>query len=128
MIDNRVIFEGAPTGFRKTAVYLIPILSRISEMNRKGSGGSDDESSRDSKKKKRRGHGNGISALILVPTRELAEQVHREAVRLVNAPKKIKTTVFTKQVVSNAPEKQENFAERDGFDYLDSNETTVSCL
>ena len=112
MVDKRDVLAGAPTGSGKTAAYLIPILSRISELNRKGGGNDDGSGSsggNDSTKKdrSRKRHKNGIVALVLVPTRELAEQVHREALRLISSTKKIKMSVLSKQIVSVILEKQD---------------------
>ena len=47
-----------------------------------------------------------MKGLLLAPTRELAEQVHREAIRLVGS-KKVKMLVLTKQVVSGTRERQD---------------------
>ena len=121
MMDKRDVLAGAPTGSGKTAAYLIPMLSIISKLNRKSSSSSsssssDNEEKSNHKKGKKGGGNNGIIALLLAPTRELAEQVHREAVRLVGT-RKIKMTVLTKQIVSNALKKQDKLL-LNGVDFV----------
>lgn len=59
MLQNRDILASAPTGSGKTASFVIPILSKLGGPMKVG-----------------------IRALVLAPTRELAEQIHREASRL----------------------------------------------
>lgn len=57
MIDRREIICSAPTGSGKTLAFLLPIIHQLKEPKRIGS----------------------FRALILAPTRELAKQIHREA-------------------------------------------------
>jgi ATP-dependent RNA helicase DDX52/ROK1 len=59
MLQNRDVLASAPTGSGKTASFVIPILSKLAKPLKVG-----------------------IRALVLAPTRELAEQIHREASRL----------------------------------------------
>ena len=91
MISGRDILAGAPTGSGKTAAYLIPIFSLISKMK--------NGSLKANNKKQKTSSSKGILGLILAPTRELAEQIHREVIRLVGS-KIIKSTTLTKSLVS----------------------------
>jgi len=59
LLAGRDVLAAAPTGSGKTAAYLIPVLSALKSAQKRG-----------------------IRAIILAPTRELAEQIHREANRL----------------------------------------------
>ena len=60
MLEGRELLACAPTGSGKTAAFLVPIIHHLREP-RKG----------------------GYRAVIVVPTKELATQIHRECVRLV---------------------------------------------
>lgn len=57
MLDRREIICSAPTGSGKTLAFILPIIHQLKEPKRLGS----------------------FRALILAPTRELAKQIHREA-------------------------------------------------
>ena len=59
MLKRREILACAPTGSGKTAAFLVPIIHLL-----------------DSPQKK------GFRAVIVAPTRELANQIHRECVKL----------------------------------------------
>lgn len=59
MLKNRQILACAPTGSGKTAAFLLPILHHLRGLRR-----------------------DGIQAVIVSPTRELAKQTHRECQRL----------------------------------------------
>lgn len=61
-LRNRDVLAAAPTGSGKTAAYTIPLLSKLSSVTT--------------------GAGTGIKALILAPTKELADQIDREVCRL----------------------------------------------
>jgi hypothetical protein len=84
LLEGRDVLAGAPTGSGKTAAYTLPILSLISKWNKAAT-------------KKSSVH--GVLGLVLAPTRELAEQIHREVLRLIGS-KKIKSIVLTKQLVT----------------------------
>jgi hypothetical protein len=84
-ISELISFPRILLGSGKTGAYLLPILSKVSEVS----------------KASRR----GIQALLLAPTRELAEQIHREAVRL-STGKRLKICVLKKNVASNALQNQ----------------------
>lgn len=74
LLAGRDVLAAAPTGSGKTAAYLIPALSAVTGATEDSEGGG--------RKKSSASGGPKIRALILAPTRELAEQIHREAVRL----------------------------------------------
>lgn len=59
MLQNRQILACAPTGSGKTAAFLLPLLHNLRGARR-----------------------DGIRAVIVSPTRELAKQTHRECIRL----------------------------------------------
>nr|CAI5827021.1 unnamed protein product [Callosobruchus analis] len=59
MLESRQILACAPTGSGKTAAFLVPIIMHLKHPERKG-----------------------FRALILCPTRELAQQTQRECIRL----------------------------------------------
>ena len=60
LLSGRDLLASAPTGSGKTAAYVIPILSKLNTSKKTG----------------------GIRALLLAPTKELAEQIYRETTRL----------------------------------------------
>jgi len=72
MLQNRDILASAPTGSGKTASFVIPTLSKL-----------------------QKGQKSGVRALLLAPTRELAEQIHRETCRLC-AGKRIRIGIVKK--------------------------------
>lgn len=78
-------------GSGKTAAFVLPVLSAVAA----------------------RTHGGrrGLQAVLLAPTRELSEQIHREAERL-SAGKRLKIGVLKKNVASAALGKQVSFPMR----------------
>lgn len=84
LLSGRDILAAAPTGSGKSAAFIIPALSYLS-------------STTDRK---------GIRALLLAPTKELADQIHRETVRL-STGKKLKISSLKKSIVSNAISRQD---------------------
>ncbi|KAJ1634662.1 P-loop containing nucleoside triphosphate hydrolase protein [Pavlovales sp. CCMP2436] len=64
LLAGRDLLACAPTGSGKTAAYCIPLLARLKEPAKKG-----------------------IRGLIVSPTRELAQQIHRELERLAEGPR-----------------------------------------
>jgi ATP-dependent RNA helicase DDX52/ROK1 len=78
MLKGRDILASAPTGSGKTAAFVIPVLSKL----------------RAPKK-------SGVRALLLAPTKELAEQIHREATRLC-AGRRIKISLLKKPTAAAA--------------------------
>ena len=78
MLGGRDLLASAPTGSGKTAAFLIPVLSKLGAPQK-----------------------SGVRALVLAPTKELAEQIHREAVRLC-AGRRIKISLLKKVTASAA--------------------------
>eukprot|EP01034_Spumella_vulgaris_P021361 gene21360-27391_t len=89
---GRDVLAAAPTGSGKTAAFVIPVLSRLGQPhpNKSKSGG-------------------GIRALLLAPTKELAEQIYREASRLI-VGRKIKICQLKKSLATHAIAKQDKTA------------------
>jgi ATP-dependent RNA helicase DDX52/ROK1 len=78
MLKGRDILASAPTGSGKTAAFVIPVLSRLEAPKK-----------------------TGVRGLLLAPTKELAEQIHREAVRLC-AGRRIKINLLKKVTAAAA--------------------------
>lgn len=83
LLSGRDILAAAPTGSGKTASYVIPTLSKLSKSSTT----------------------KGIRGLLLSPTKELADQIHREVVRLSEG-RKIKTCVLKRKIMKLAIEGQ----------------------
>ncbi|KAL6077950.1 DEAD (Asp-Glu-Ala-Asp) box polypeptide 52 [Balamuthia mandrillaris] len=73
LLAGREVMAVAPTGSGKTASYLLPILAKLKEGKK----------------------GIGFRALILVPAKELAQQIYREALHLTRGSS-LRTFVLTK--------------------------------
>lgn len=84
LLNQRDVLACAPTGSGKTAAYLIPVLSKL--------------------RHHRKSH--GIRALLLSPTKELADQIFRECSRLCEG-KKLKICNLKKNIMNRALEQQE---------------------
>ena len=84
LIAGRDIMATAPTGSGKTAAFVIPALSLLA-------------SRREEKK--------GIKVLLLAPTKELADQIYREVLRLSQG-KRFKFCLLKKKGISNAVSSQ----------------------
>ncbi|KAI7878749.1 DEAD-domain-containing protein [Lichtheimia hyalospora FSU 10163] len=91
MLNGRDLMACAPTGSGKTLAYLLPILQDLGEPSKVG-----------------------YRALIIAPTRELAQQIHRELVK-ISAGTDIKINVLTK---ASAASKSQNPQSRQKFDIL----------
>lgn len=79
MLARRDILATAPTGSGKTAAFVIPALSRLAETRSTG----------------------GLRVLLLAPTKELADQIHREAQRLIQG-KRFKIYLLKKKGIAGA--------------------------
>ncbi len=79
ILENRDILACAPTGSGKTAAYVIPTLSKLTQPLAN----------------------HGIRALLLAPTKELADQVFREVTRLGEG-KRFKVCNLKKNVMNQA--------------------------
>eukprot|EP00981_Chlorochromonas_danica_P004395 scaffold879_cov170-Ochromonas_danica.AAC.10 len=113
---NRDILAAAPTGSGKTAAYLIPVLSKLApivdmeanssvisatQSKPSSNNNDDDDDEKDKKGKTSLSRGTGLKAIILAPTKELADQIDREVSRLKDG-KKIKVCNLRKPVVQQA--------------------------
>eukprot|EP00897_Mesotaenium_endlicherianum_P001348 jgi/Mesen1/1240/ME000129S00344 len=76
LLSGREVFACAPTGSGKTVAFLVPILMKLKAPSK-----------------------DGIRAVVLSPTRELAQQIHRELKKLT-AGKKFRARVMTKATAS----------------------------
>lgn len=99
LLAGRDVLAAAPTGSGKTAAFVIPVLSKLSSLIHQ---------------KKAAEQTEGIKALLLAPTKELAEQIYREANRLVFG-KKIKICLLKRSTAATAIQKQE----KSGFNKYD---------
>jgi ATP-dependent RNA helicase DDX52/ROK1 len=86
LLAGRDILAAAPTGSGKTAAYCIPLISKLAD------GAS----------------GQGVRALVIAPTRELADQIHRELLRLsTGLGRRLKTCLLKKSHIAAAAAKQD---------------------
>lgn len=93
LLIGRDVLASAPTGSGKTAAFLIPIMSKISSIRSAAINASKSQAI-----EKIGGsivNIGGLLGLVLVPTKELAEQIHSEAIRL-SIGKKLKLKVLRK--------------------------------
>ncbi|CAH0751716.1 unnamed protein product [Diatraea saccharalis] len=88
MLEDRQIFACAPTGSGKTAAFLVPILHMLGAPQ------------------------GGPRALILCPTRELAHQIYREALRL-SASTQLRCSVIRNLKESKVKEREATFRKSD---------------
>ncbi|MFT2109807.1 DEAD/DEAH box helicase [Marinomonas sp. 2405UD68-3] len=82
ILEGRDIMAGAQTGTGKTAAFILPILHKLMshQVNLKESDGSGDEIVSNERMPSEEGESVIIKALVLTPTRELAQQVYQSAV------------------------------------------------
>ena len=90
LLNGRDVIATAPTGSGKTAAFVIPILSHLVNHSNK----------------KKDSNSNGIRALILAPTKELAEQIYRESLRL-SSGRRIRISLLKKKETLLAIEKHD---------------------
>ncbi|XP_072949640.1 probable ATP-dependent RNA helicase DDX52 [Epargyreus clarus] len=88
MLEDRQIFACAPTGSGKTAAFLLPLLHSLGAPQ------------------------GGPRALILCPTRELAHQIYREALRL-SASTQLRCTVVRNIKESKVKERESTIKKSD---------------
>jgi ATP-dependent RNA helicase DDX52/ROK1 len=118
LLSGRDVLAAAPTGSGKTAAFVIPVLSivaaakfgdttttaaasSLSSSGKKSSKkGGEDGGTKKREEKEKKEAGKGIKGLLLAPTRELAEQIHREAERLCEG-KRIRICLLKKSTVNN---------------------------
>ncbi|KAI9314939.1 P-loop containing nucleoside triphosphate hydrolase protein [Dichotomocladium elegans] len=91
MLKGRDLMACAPTGSGKTLSYLLPILQDLGESSKVG-----------------------YRAMIIAPTRELAQQIHRELVK-ISAGTDIKINLLTKATSADKSQARES---RQKFDIL----------
>ena len=121
LLEGRDVLAAAPTGSGKTAAFLLPLISRLlalsmaARANATGdsekrvdtsngsssSGGNSNSNNSSSSSSSSSSKTGGIRALVLAPTRELAEQIHREAERLYSG-RKFKAILLTAALVATA--------------------------
>ena len=79
LLGGREVLACAPTGSGKTAAFLVPMLSKIGNLPRR----------------------QGLRAIAIAPTQELARQTHRELLKL-SAGSGIEACVLTKKLAAAA--------------------------
>ena len=84
LLLNRDVLAAAPTGSGKTAAYSLPLLSKLAAD----------------------GTTPGVKALVLAPTRELADQIHRELLRLSEG-RRFKMCLLKRSLIASAMTRQE---------------------
>ncbi|CAA7259991.1 unnamed protein product [Cyclocybe aegerita] len=97
MLEGRDIAAISPTGTGKTLAYLLPIFSKLGSPASSSSGDV----------------GTGVRAVIVVPTRELAHQIHNECLKLAQG-RKWKLVLFSKATANALSQK----AARDKVDII----------
>mmetsp|Transcript_21810 Transcript_21810/g.19872 ORF Transcript_21810/g.19872 Transcript_21810/m.19872 type:complete len:550 (+) Transcript_21810:21-1670(+) len=83
LLLGRDVLATAPTGSGKTAAYVIPVLSKLKGIQK-----------------------GGIRTILIAPTKELAEQIHREVLRLSNG-KKLRICLIKKSIYTTAINSQD---------------------
>lgn len=126
MLTGRDVLATAPTGSGKTAAFVIPVLSNVVKIASESKSISSNSRSGDRGSKKKKGASSkilvppmvssskGVKAVLLAPTKELVEQIHREALRL-STGKRVKICILKKRTVSAAIAK----SNKHGFDNFD---------
>jgi ATP-dependent RNA helicase DDX52/ROK1 len=88
MLVSRDVLAAAPTGSGKTAAYAITALSKVFDLRANAPAST------------------GIKVIILSPTKELADQIHREVMRL-SYGKKLKAHLLNKNLASLSTKKHD---------------------
>jgi ATP-dependent RNA helicase DDX52/ROK1 len=101
MLTGRDILATAPTGSGKTASYLIPMLSKLSSIKRNLLSSSSAATSSSSSSSTM----NHLKGLLLAPTKELSDQIHREVNRLSDG-KGFKICNLKKSIMQRAIENE----------------------
>ncbi len=111
LLSGRDVLAAAPTGSGKTAAFVIPLLSIVAAAKYgNDNNGSGTKSSKEAKNKK------GIKGLMLAPTRELADQIYREAERLCEG-KRLRICLLQKKSLNSSHPSEGN--ERASFRQYD---------
>src|SRR5690606_5871015 len=97
-LEGRHVLGLAQTGTGKTAAFVLPILQRL---DNQGATGNNQDAARDSRSGNSRSNGRGgrygrrtVKALVIAPTRELAEQINDEFRRLGSGTHLKSATVY----------------------------------
>ena len=85
LLSGREVLACAPTGSGKTAAFLIPMLARLGALPRR----------------------QGVRAVAIAPTQELARQTHRELLKL-SAGSGIEAAILTKKLAAAATAQAEH--------------------
>ncbi|KAF8912927.1 P-loop containing nucleoside triphosphate hydrolase protein [Gymnopilus junonius] len=88
LLEGRDLVAISPTGTGKTLAYLLPLFSKL--------GAPASNSTVDA--------GTGVRAVIIVPTRELAHQIHNECLKLAQG-RKWKIVLFSKATANSLSQK-----------------------
>ncbi|KAF8167835.1 P-loop containing nucleoside triphosphate hydrolase protein [Crassisporium funariophilum] len=88
LLEGRDLVAISPTGTGKTLSFLLPIFSRLEAPISSASTDS----------------GNGVRAVVVVPTRELAHQIHNECLKLAQG-RKWKLVLFSKATANALSDK-----------------------
>lgn len=101
LLSGRDVLAAAPTGSGKTAAFVIPVLSIVAAA-KYGNNGDGVQRKKTSKGEQQpmKEDKKGIKGLMLAPTRELADQIHREAERLCEG-KRLRICLLQKKSVNN---------------------------
>lgn len=84
LLQGRDVLAAAPTGSGKTAAYSLPLISKLAATPKT----------------------SDVRALIIAPTRELADQIHREILHL-SGGRQLKLCVLKKAIISSAAAQQD---------------------
>lgn len=86
--QSRDLAAISPTGTGKTLSYLLPILAALGNPAASGNSGA----------------GSGVRAVVVAPTRELAQQIHNECLKLA-VGRKWRIVLFSKSTASTLADK-----------------------
>ncbi len=102
LLSSCDILAAAPTGSGKTASYVIPTLCKLSQpLQSLQQPSKKNKAERNDNANNNSNSGKGIRALLLAPTKELADQIYRETIRLAEG-KKFKICNLKKNLITQA--------------------------
>jgi ATP-dependent RNA helicase DDX52/ROK1 len=114
LLQSRDLAAISPTGTGKTLSYLLPIFASLRAPSFSKSKADDEPSSSRTEQKD---IGEGVHALIIAPTRELAHQIHNECLKLAQG-RKWRTVLFSKATAATLADK--NARDHVGMCYMGS--------